>query len=495
MHPKMLKNIVEELNVDIKGSIISKIHQPITDGSNDTLVIFRLYGRGKDKNLLISADQFHSRMYLTKEKFENPERPKRFCAFLRSRILNARIEDIKHLEGERIAEIQLSNVGEERTEAKLIIELTGKSGNIILVDNDDTIIDAMNYFDGENKKNGEFSHEPEAHHTIDKRTVRPNEKLKPLNTVPNKESTKQLFEKTEGLSYNESAEAYYNELISKDDFRRESLRLISITKNAIKRVSRKVHNIEGDITKHAEALKSNDGETLKANFHLLKKGLSEVEADDYSSGEAVKVKISLDPALTPQENIDRAFKKQKKAKASKNILDKRLSEAKEDLKFLEGSLVNIDNAETLEDLTSIRGELTENGFIKQEAGKKVYSKKNETADPIRVFESSNGIQILCGKNGKGNDLIVKKYGKKGDLWFHANNCPGSHALLKLSKKTTDKDISEAASIAAYYSKEKNNTRVEVTYTDIKNVSKPKGAKPGQVLVSQFKSVTVKPKLT
>ncbi len=503
MNPKMLEYIVDELNVYIGGSIISKIHQP-----EDKTLILKLFGRGSDKNLLISTDQTYSRMYLTTEKFENPPRPPRFCAYLRSKITNAKIESViqvkGQISGERIAEIRLTNVGDSRETAKLVIELTGKSGNVILTDKNDITMDALKYYDVKKNKDGDdrgFGHEPEARHTIDKRVVMPGIKLEPLNTETTKESDKYVFERA-GDSWNESAEIYYNELVGNKEFEDEKRTIATVTRGAIKRAKRKEKNIKEEIKKHKETIKYDDGELLVANFHLLKKGMTEVEVDDYRKTSPVRLTIKLDSKKNPQDNIDSFFKKIKKARMSLTHLDKRVVNAEGDRKYLEETLFEIDNIDTIEDLSDIREALTGMDVIKSEGlrtkGEIKRTDKNKT-DPVRVFQTTEGFQMLCGKNSKGNDMLVKKYGKKGDLWFHANNSPGSHVLLKhhkgmKDKSKLDKSILQCAALAAYYSKQRNNTKVEVIYTDIKNVNKPKGAKPGQVLVSTFKSALVKPQL-
>lgn len=490
MNPKMLEYIVEELNVYITGSIISKIHQP-----EDKLLILKLYGRGKDKDLLISTDQTYSRMYLTSKKFENPPRPPRFCAFLRSKITNAKIESViqvkGQISGERIAEINLINIGEERESGKLVVELTGKSGNVILVDKDNIVMDALKYY------------EPKKANDEDKRIVMPGVKLEPLNTETTKESDKYLFERTGTTPWNESADIYYKELVANKEFEDEKRTLATTTRTAIKRAKKKEKNIKEEIEKHKNTITKDDGELLVANFRLLKKGMTEVEVDDYRKSPSEKITIPLDEKKNPQDNIDKFFKKVKKARMSLTHLDKRVADATSDKEYLEETLFEIENADEVDTLTGIREALTEMDVIKSEglrAKGEIKRHDKNKSDPVRVFETTEGFQMLCGKNSKGNDLLVKKYGKKGDLWFHANNSPGSHVLLKhhkgmKDKAKLDKSILQCAALAAYYSKQRENTKVEVIYTDIKNVTKPKGAKPGQVLVSTFKSVLVKPQLT
>ncbi|CAG0927904.1 partial Rqc2 RqcH, partial [Planctomycetaceae bacterium] len=116
---------------------------------------------------------------------------------------------------------------------------------------------------------------------------------------------------------------------------------------------------------------------------------------------------------------------------------------------------------------------------------------------IRRFTSTEGFEILCGKSGAGNDQLVTRYASGEDIWFHVKGAPGSHALIKVAGKAqalTEVTIAEAAAIAAFYSKSRGSSKVEVIYAEAKNVKKPRGAKPGMVTVKEFKSVIVRPGL-
>src|SRR3972149_9758546 len=148
MDPLLLKEITAELNDELRSGVVSKIPQ-----SDQRTLILRIFIRGRDLSLLISAPHSFPRMHLTERAYPNPPAPLRFCAFLRSRITNARVEGVFQTGAERIAVIELAKKdGEEIEKMRLVCELTGKSSNIILVDKDDIVLDALKFFPPESQR-------------------------------------------------------------------------------------------------------------------------------------------------------------------------------------------------------------------------------------------------------------------------------------------------------------------------------------------------------
>jgi predicted ribosome quality control (RQC) complex YloA/Tae2 family protein len=260
MGPELIKNVVKELDEHLRSGIIKKVFQP---GARD--VYLMVFVRGRQELFLISTNPKFSRIHLAKTRPESPPTPKRFCAFLRSRITNARIEEITHVEGERIVRIGLKKSPESFT---LLAELTGKSSNIILLDEEGTVLDALRYFPVEGSV----------------RVVVPGICLEPLPPIKGAagEREEPAVPKEEGLSWNEAAENYYAALIQKEERDRERNRLRRSIKEAEKRLTRKLENLFNDKKKSEGNLrKSRLGELLVANFGKLKRGLTEIEVEDY----------------------------------------------------------------------------------------------------------------------------------------------------------------------------------------------------------------------
>ena len=206
----------------------------------------------------------------------------------------------------------------------------------------------------------------------------------------------------------------------------------------------------------------------------------------------VAITIPLDPKSSPKENATRFFKRSKKARTALLLLDKRLPEVKSEVECLEGFLYECENMETLDDASILEDELAAAGYLKKNSAKK--DVKKPSSEPFRRFTSSEGFEILCGKSSLANDLLVREYLKKDDLWFHAKDGPGAHVVLKSGgKRLTEKAIAEAAGVAAYFSKFKDAEKAEVVCAEACDVKKPKGAKPGLVTTARHRTVLVKPK--
>lgn len=472
MGPKLLKHITAELNETLTGGVVSKIHQP-----DDRNIILKVFLRGREEKLLISAHPKFPRMHLTGENLPNPQAPLRFCAFLRSRITNARIEGFRQLEGEKIVRLEMKKGFDGTAESfTLVCELTGKSSNIILIDDKEEILDALRYF------------EPE--------TIRPVMPGLPLTPLPKHEGaeTEEPIEKEEGITWNYAADRHYSFLLKEDTALSRRSRLKRAINEAEKKVKRKLDNLMGDREKaEKEREYGKFGELIIYNLHGIKRGMTEYSAIDYTKVPPEAVRVALDVKLGPKENAEKYFKRARKAKVALNLLKERIPGVEAEIEYTGTLKYELEASAGKEDLDALEDELIKGGYIKAMPSATLV--KEEKAEPIRRFTSSEGFEILCGKSGPGNDLIVKKYAKDEDIWFHASKMPGSHALIKVAgrgKELTKKTIEEAAAIAAWYSKAQNASKVEVIYTEARNVKKPKGAKPGMVTVKEYKSIIVRP---
>ncbi len=268
--------------------------------------------------------------------------------------------------------------------------------------------------------------------------------------------------------------------------------LFRVIENAIERTSRKINNQQEDLNKCAdrESIRIN-AELVTASQYRLQKGLSVYEVENYYDNNNI-VKISVDPALSPSQNAQKLYKEYRKACTAENMLIKLIEEGRQDLAYLE-TVKDLLERSTLErEFGEIKDELIAQGFLKpKQTGKKQMKKQ---ALPPLEFKTSQGLTVLVGRNNIQNDKLTFKTGRKGDIWLHAQKCPGSHVLLLAGGgEVPDDAIVEAAEIAAYYSSAKDGTVVTVDYTDVKNIKKPNGAKPGFVVYYTYYSVNVKPK--
>lgn len=287
-------------------------------------------------------------------------------------------------------------------------------------------------------------------------------------------------------------EGFYSERDRVLRTRSKGAELFKMLDNAIERTARKLNNQREDLRRceDRDAIRIN-AELITAAQYKLQKGLSVYEVENYYDDNNI-VKISVDPALTPSQNAQKLYKDYHKACTAENMLIKLIEEGEQDLVYLE-SVRDMLGRSTLErEFGEIKDELISQGFIKpKKSGKKQMKKQ---ALPPLEFKTSQGLTVLVGRNNIQNDKLTFKTGRRGDIWLHAQKCPGSHVLLMADgKEVPDDAIVEAAEIAAYYSSAKDGTVVTVDYTDVKNIKKPNGAKPGFVVYYTYYSVNVKPK--
>ncbi|SHF05403.1 Rqc2 family fibronectin-binding protein [Clostridium fallax] len=228
------------------------------------------------------------------------------------------------------------------------------------------------------------------------------------------------------------------------------------------------------------------GDLLTSFIYSFKKGDKEVTLCNFFDDNK-EITITLNENKTPSENIQYYYKKYNKLKKSEEAaIDQREKNSLE-LEYLNSVLTNLKNSESYDEIEEIKEELISSGYIKY----KKNSKKNKKPSKPYHFLSSDGFDIYVGKNNIQNDYLTLKFADKYDTWMHTKNIPGSHVIIK-GKNISDKALEEAAILAAFYSKGKNSSKVAVDYTEVKNVKKPSGAKPGMVIYSTNKTIYVDP---
>ncbi len=228
---------------------------------------------------------------------------------------------------------------------------------------------------------------------------------------------------------------------------------------------------------------------ISANLYRIEKGLEEIELENFYDENLEKIKIPLDKKLTPVENAQRYYKKYNKLKNAHKLLLSQIPETEKEIEYLENVLNSLDNCTEVIEIEEIKEELIKEGYIKG----KISKNKASTKSKPYHFISSDGFHIYVGKNNKQNDILTLKTAKKDDLWFHAQNMPGSHVIVRTeNNQVPESTLLEAALLAAYYSKGKNSNNVPVDYTERRNVKKPKDAKAGMVIYENYRTIFVTP---
>lgn len=280
-------------------------------------------------------------------------------------------------------------------------------------------------------------------------------------------------------------------------FNKEKKILLTTLKKETTKLEKKLNFYAKDLDNTAGAEKMRlYGELLTANLYRLEKGSTEATLENFYEEGCPPVTIPLEPKLTPVENAQSFFKKYLKAKNTREVLETRINQVRDELDYLEGIRISLDMAAGLSELAWIRQELEEQGYIKQpaQAPNTLKNKKEREFPAPLSFISSDGYQLLVGKNNKQNDYLTFKMAKGNDIWLHAREIPGAHVIIRMGGKeavplTT---LAEAAGLAAYFSKGQKAKNVPVDYTLKKHVRKPRGARPGMVIYDNQKTIMAIP---
>jgi predicted ribosome quality control (RQC) complex YloA/Tae2 family protein len=287
---------------------------------------------------------------------------------------------------------------------------------------------------------------------------------------------------------------FYAEKNALTRIRQKSASLRHITSTALERTVRK-YDLQQHQMKDTEKRDRYRiyGELLNVYGYSAEPSAKSITVNDYNTGKDVT--IPLDPTMTPQQNAKKYFDRYSKLKRTAETLSQLTVEVKAEIDHLESIQNALDIAQTESDLVPIREELIEAGYIhkKREISK---GKKNlEKSQPFHYI-SSDGFDIYVGKNNYQNDQLTFKVANGGDWWFHAKGMPGSHVVLRTGgKKVPDRAFEEAAALAAYYSKAREQDKVEIDYLQRKDVKKPGGAKPGFVVYYTNYSMAIKPDIS
>ncbi len=342
-----------------------------------------------------------------------------------------------------------------------------------------------------------FSHTRELIAAIDRGDIRPRvqfDRKQPTEFTPYEPQVQDSITVVAYPSMNDACDTYYLKKMSL--IRLESMQgnLSRTIRVYLDKAYKKKFYQEGDLAKAQENEKyKNWGELLTAYAHLYQKGDTIALLSDFYTGEDISV--TLDPRYTPIQNAQRFFKIYNKSRAAQKHLQRLMAENQEEIDYLESVLVFIKGAENPEDLAEVVEELEKGGYLKGHARR---GKPKDQRSRPRVFKSSDGLEIMVGRNNRQNDWLTLRDAGRNDLWLHTKEIPGTHVIISLPRTiksihdVPDRTLEEAATLAAHYSKASESDKVPVDYTFTCNVKKPSGAKPGMVIYDNYWTIMVNP---
>ena len=286
-------------------------------------------------------------------------------------------------------------------------------------------------------------------------------------------------------------DAYYARRDREQRMRSRSQELTKTLNTLKSRVERKLGNQRKELeaTHDRERLRQL-GDIVTANVHCISRGQTRLRATDFYDPEMKEIEIPLNAAISPQMNAAKFYKDYNKAKHAERFLTEQIEKGTAEAEYLGSVLEALGRAESERDVADIRAELVEGGYLRPNDRKK--QMKLQPSKPME-FRSSDGLQILVGRNNRQNDLLTCKLAYKTDLWLHVQKRHGSHVIIACAgTQVPDQTVTEAAMLAAWYSDARQGQNIAVDLCPVRQVKKPGGARPGMVVYENYRTVYVTP---
>ena len=300
-----------------------------------------------------------------------------------------------------------------------------------------------------------------------------------------------FMEETRCGSFSQLLDRFYTQTDRAERMRQKSQTLRKTVTTLHERVLRKLElqRRERDSTLNREQLRRM-GDIVTANLHAITRGQALLRAENFYEADAPLIEIPLKPELSPQQNAAKFYKEYAKAKTAEKILTQQLAQGEAEAEYLAAVLDELSRAESEADLAEIRQELEAGGYLRPADRKK--QPKLPPSKPME-FVSGDGYRIFVGRNNRQNDQLSMKTARKDDLWLHIQKFHGTHVIIACAgMRPPDRTVTEAAMLAAFYSQAKNGQNVPVDVTQVRNLRKPNGAKPGMVVYDRYQTVIVTP---
>ena len=562
--------LVKQLNETLSGGKIARIAEP----EMHELLLTVKTSAGQ-KRLLLSADPSLPLAYLTASGKPSPLQAPSFLMLLRKHLAGGRIISVTQPDLERVIRITVEHLDElgDLCRKELITELMGKHSNILLVDEDGTILDAVRhvpsslssvrevlpgrpYFIPNTRgKHSPLSLTEEEFPALLAEQSAPVEKavcalftgISPLMaaeivrnaSLDGSETASELspgataalfaalqqvmdavregrfspcvyYHRGKLLDFSalplsiyageecvpfagmsETLEAFYAERSSAGRMKQKSADLRHIVTLSLERAGKK-RDIQAKQLKDTEKREKYRlyGELIRTYGYGLESGAKELVCENYYDG-GKEIRIPLDETLSAQENAQKYFERYQKLRRTYEATVHQLEETDAELAYLRSVEASLSMAESEEDLAGIKAELAETGWIRKASGKKG-EKAPKPGKPLH-FRSPEGFDYYVGKNNIQNEELSFRFASGTDWWFHIKTLPGSHVIVKTGgRELSEKGLTEAAALAAWYSSAPKDGKVEVDYTRKKELKKPAGGRPGMVIYHTNQSVMVVP---
>ena len=463
--------LCREVHKACAGGLVQKIW---SGRANE--VILRVRVPGSNHLVLLSAGDALARIHLVSGRTVAGGQPSAFVGLLRKHLLGARITEVRHLSDDRLAALEFKPparaAGEEQPwGVRIIAELTGRHGNLFLVDENDQILGSL-------RANVSF-----------RRLLAPHQRYTP--PAPRPQSKAALSSGLPAIG----ASAVLAAAVERDLATKEATSVQTnaerTLRKALRKTAKKVDRIASDLKRASRADElQRRGQLLQSAYGKVPKGSTKADVPDYFDSKQRLVEIPLEPALSLEENIQRYFKNAKRLKGARKLIANRLEQAERALQRIQEGLEEIAGCEEPQTVVSA---LRKDGLLPTRQSQERTGKKTSERLPYHRFTSKAGHPILVGRSAKDNHVLTFRVARGNDLWLHVDGAGGAHVVVRLPKRTEvdNETLLDAATLAAFYSRRKNDTTVDVRYARQAEVRKPKGAPAGTVSVLRSRVIPIR----
>lgn len=476
MHEATLKEIVKELNEFLPGRFLGRIFQL---SSSSLAIDFGLKEKGF---LFISIEPSAPRLYMIDRSIRELGKAasplSSFALAMRSILAGGRLQMLTKDENERVIRFSFTVANDlgQSTSHTLVVQLTGRSANLFLLDSINKVQQAWRKPQGDGQQVGELYKPPLPGKTASHETFQDEEPFR-------REGAKTL---------SAAADKYYRDFASKHQFNELAGTLRANLRREISRRRKLLANLRKDLVAHGNPDEHKRlGDLLLANTEAARRFGNTVSLTDYYADDAPLIEIEVDANITLPEAASAYFSRYTKAKRAIEEVGSRLIQIEIELKELEAKLLRLEECIATQDVAAL------DEFAGKKNSPEAVNKKQKASlvlPGMRRYRSSDGFEVIVGRTARDNDQVTFRVARPNDLWLHAGDYPGSHVIVRNPGRSDvpHRTIIEAAQLAAKFSQASKDSKVNVHYTRRKFLTKPKGSAPGLVRMSSFKSITVEP---
>jgi predicted ribosome quality control (RQC) complex YloA/Tae2 family protein len=493
MNEQLIGEVLEELRPALSGRPWGKVFQL---SANTLAVDFRT---GDGRYLLLSADPARPRLHFIARTVRELERvslsPSPFALFLRKALGGATLRALEKDEGERVVRVEFSveDAAGEESGATLVAQLTGRSANLFLLDERGRVRMALRPARGAGQTEGEVYAPPE-------------------RSTPAPPSEVETARRRGGADIPREGSTSLSEALDRYHLRQEAERAFDTRAGAaaarlrqqVANLRKLRDNLRRDLEGHGDAEgHRRAGDLLLANIGTAVREGGRVRLTDFYAEDAPTVELEIDENRTLQDEAARRFARYSKAKRAAREIAERLEKVEPELAALEARRVELENIVGARDeaaLAAFEGGKTDEKArdgrrataAREKGSRKSSAEKGRT---LRRYRSTDGYEVVVGRGARENDELTFRVARSYDTWMHAADYPGSHVVVRARGKDDTiphRTLVEAARLAAHFSRAGKDSKVAVNYTQRKFVSKPRGAAPGLVYLSSFRTLLVEP---